>query len=270
MNKAKNTFGRRAAKNLAGMLALYAGIILAAALGLGLFTRHGKEIKVPDFTGMSVPRAEALAGQKKLEVLVDDSIYVRRMAPGAIYRQNPAPGTGVKQGRKIRLVINAVSPKRVVMPNVVGYSLRQATSEIIGAGLQVGTLSYENDFATNNVLAQSHKGENIGAGTLLESDSVIDLTLGVNAKENATAIPDLLGMHFLQASDLLHDNSLNVGKTVFERDIRTYADTLAAVVYRQIPDIGGESVKMGTAVRLYFTLDPGKVPVRQTAETSDR
>lgn len=262
----KNIFGHWAVKNILGMAGVYIVVILTAALSLGLFTRHGKEIKVPDFTGMTVPQAESLAQQNKLEVLVSDSVYVRRMAPGSIYRQNPTPGSGVKQGRKIRLVINAVSPKQVVMPNVVGYSLRQATSEIIGAGLKVGTLSYTNDFATNNVLVQTYRGEAVEAGTLLESDSVIDLTLGVNAKENETMVPDLLGMHILQAADQLHDNSLNVGRMVFDRDIKTYADSLAAVVYKQVPDIGGAPVKMGDSVRLFFTLDSGKVPVRQAPE----
>lgn len=266
MKTENNSFGRRALMNLIGMAALYGGIVLIAALCLNMFTRHGKEIKVPDFTGLSVPQAEAQARQNKLSVLVSDSIYVRRMAPGAIYRQTPAPGSGVKQGRKIRLVINAVNPKKVMMPNVVGYSLRQATSEIIGAGLQVGTLSYENDFATNNVLSQRYDGQEIEAGTTLESDAVIDLVLGVNPKEDAAVIPDLLGMRFLQAKDMLHDNSLNVGRMIFDRDIRTYADSLAAIVYRQVPDIGGESVRMGEAVRIYLTLDPTKVPVRQTSE----
>ncbi|MBP5539972.1 MAG: PASTA domain-containing protein [Bacteroidales bacterium] len=266
MKKKKNSWGHWVVKNLLGMTGVYIVVILVAALSLGLFTRHGKEIKVPDFTGMNVPQAAALAKQNKLEVLVSDSVYVRRMAPGSIYRQNPTPGSGVKQGRKIRVVINAVSPKQVVMPNVVGYSLRQAISEVIGAGLQVGTLSYTNDFATNNVLAQSYRGESIEAGTPLESDSIIDLTLGVNAKENETTIPDVLGMHLLQATDQLHDNSLNVGKVFFERDIRTYADSLAAVIYRQVPDIGGDPVKMGGTVKLYFTLDPNKVPVRKTPE----
>lgn len=262
----KAFFSHWAVKNLLGIAGVYAVVILVVALCLGLFTRHGKEIKVPDFTGMDVPQAGALAQSQKLKVVASDSIYVRRMAPGAIYRQNPSPGSGVKEGRKIRVVINAVSPKKVMMPNVVGYSLRQAISEIIGAGLRVGTLKYTNDFATNNVLAQSHRGKPVEAGTTLESDSVIDLTLGVNAKENETVVPDVLGMHLMQATDQLHDNSLNVGKVFYERNIRTYADSLAAVIYRQVPDIGGDPLKMGETVKLYFTLDADKVPAREKTD----
>lgn len=266
MEKIKKFFCHWATKNILLMIGVYAVIILIVVFSMGLFTRHGKEIKVPDFTGMDVPQAQALAKNNKLDVQVSDSIYVRRMAPGSIYRQTPPPGSGVKQGRKIRVVINALHPKKVIVPNVVGYSLRQATSEIIGAGLRVGTLKYTPDFATNNVLAQKYHGKSIEAGVTLESDSVIDLTLGVNAKENQTVIPDVLGMHLMQATDQLHDNSLNVGNVFFERDIRTYADSLTAVVYRQVPNSGGQAVKMGETVKLYFTLDPNKVPGQKALE----
>ena len=269
MSKAKDFFGHWAVKNLLGILGVYLAVILVAAVGLGLFTRHGKEIKVPDFTNMSVPQAQALARTEKLKVLVADSVYVRRMAPGSVYRQSPPAGSGVKQGRKIRLVINAVTPKMVTVPNVVGYSLRQATAEIIGAGLRVGRLRYEDDFATNNVLGQYCGGKPAEAGSRIESDAVIDLTLGVNRRENATSVPDVLGLHMLQAADVLHDNSLNVGRMVFDRDIRDYNDSLNAVVWRQSPDVGPGQVRLGVNINLYLTLDPEKVPVRAASETPE-
>ncbi len=253
---------KRIGKNLLIVIGIYIAVLLLATLALHIVTKHGREIKVPDFTNMSVEQAQLLAKKEKIQVLVSDSVYVRRMHPGAIYRQSPAAGTGVKMGRKIRLVINAVSPKMVSMPNVIGYSLRQATSEIIGHGLKVGRLKYEDDFATNNVLKQLHKGADIEAGTAIESDATIDLVLGVNKKENATAIPDLLGMRMMMAVDVLHDNSLNVGRMIFDPDIKDYTDSLNAVVYRQSPDIGPDPVRMGGNISLYFTLDTSKVPER--------
>ena len=59
------------------------------------------------------------------------------------------------------------------------------------------------------------------------------------------ACPDVLGLHMLQAADVLHDNSLNVGRMVFDRDIRDYNDSLNAVVWRQSPDIGPGQVRLG-------------------------
>ena len=253
-------------RNVLGVVGVYLVVLIVAALSLWLLTRHGKEIKVPDFTGMSVSEASQSAHKARLKVLVSDSVYVKGMPCGHVYRQMPAGGNAVKQGRTIRLVINAVMPKMVTMPNVLGYSLRQATSEIIGAGLRVGTLRYENDFATNNVLAQRYRGENIEAGTQIESDAPIDLILGVNASENATTVPDLLGQRMIPAIDILHDNSLNVGRMYFDRDVRDYTDSLNAVVYRQSPDIHAGRVRLGGGVNLYLTLDPEKVPQRSEAQ----
>ena len=99
MSKAKDFFGHWAVKNLLGILGVYLAVILVAAVGLGLFTRHGKEIKVPDFTNMSVPQAQALARTEKLKVLVADSVYVRRMAPGSVYRQNPPAAASSRGGK---------------------------------------------------------------------------------------------------------------------------------------------------------------------------
>lgn len=253
---------KRILKNILIVIGIYVGILLIAFVGLNIATKHGKEIKVPDFTNLSVEQAHELAAQEKIQVLVSDSVYVRRMKPGTVYRQNPLAGSGVKKGRKIRLVINAVTPKMASMPNVVGYSLRQATAEIIGSGLKVGRLKYENDFATNNVLKQLYNGESIEPGTQIESDATIDLVLGVNQKENATAIPDLLGLRMMAALDMLHDNSLNVGRMYFDSDILDYSDSLNALVYRQSPDIGPDPVRLGGNISLYFTLDPEKVPER--------
>lgn len=264
--KILNFLRRPIPRNVLGVVGVYLVVLIVAALSLSLLTRHGKEIKVPDFTGLSVSEASREAHKAKLKVQVSDSVYVSRMPCGHVYRQTPAGGSAVKQGRTIRLVINAVMPKMVTMPNVLGYSLRQATSEIIGAGLKVGSLRYENDFATNNVLAQRYRGENIEAGTQIESDAPIDLILGVNASENATTVPDLLGQRMIPAIDILHDNSLNVGRMFFDRDVRDYTDSLNALVYRQSPDTHGGRMSLGGSVNLYFTLDPEKVPQRSNAQ----
>ena len=65
MAKKNHTFfGHWAVKNIIGMAGVYVVVILVAAVSLGIFTRHGKEIKVPDFTGMNVPQAEALANRR--------------------------------------------------------------------------------------------------------------------------------------------------------------------------------------------------------------
>ena len=62
----------------------------------------------------------------------------------------------------------------------------------------------------------------------------------------------------------LQDYSFNFGAGVLDDSVETYADSLAAFVYRQSPAPSEEeTVRLGTAVKLYFTLDATKLPVAE-------
>lgn len=240
-------------------------LAIAASIFLRVVTHHNQEIQVPDFNGMSLREASRVAANAHVRIDVVDSIYVKRFPKGAVVRQEPKPHQKVKTGRRIMLTINAVTPKMVPMPNLVGYSLRSAHAEIVSRGLVLGRLVYMRDMATNNVLSQIYRGSQIEAGKLIPSESTVDLVLGLNDNDNSTRTPVLYGEKYRTALEMIHDNSLNVGKVVFDKGIRTYQDSASAVVYRQIPD-PREGLKMGENVSVYLTLDADKVPVYQEPE----
>ncbi len=54
---------------------------------LKFITRHNQEFEVPSFINMTVEEAEAVAREYELRLEVTDSVYINRMAPGAIFRQ---------------------------------------------------------------------------------------------------------------------------------------------------------------------------------------
>lgn len=245
----KDFFGNWIVKNLLLAAAFIAVIVAAVSLFLSIVTRHGEEIPVPDFTGMSIEEAGAVASSANLKAVVTDSVYVRRMRPGAVYMQNPKAGSNVKKGRKIRLTTNTMAPKEVYMPSLVGVSLRQAKAELLRNGLALGRLIYVKDIATNNVLRQQRYGFDIPAGEPVSSGTRIDLVLGLG-KDDMTYVPDLSGKQYLQAVDILQENSLNVGRLRFEAGVRDYADSVAAVVYSQNPASG--TVRKGSEVTLHL------------------
>ena len=151
------------------------------------------------------------------------------------------------------------------MPNLIGYSMRQAKAEILSRGLVLGKLIYEPDMATNNVLKQLYKGEEIEPGTQIESESVIDLVVGLNNIDNKTYVPDVYGLKNNRAVETVQDHSLNVKSLRFDTTVKDYDDSLDAVVYRQVPEPSDSiSVGMGEEVVLYLTIDKNKVPVRVT------
>ena len=263
--KKKSLLNNWIVKNLLLAVAFVAAVVLLASVLLAVITQHGREIAVPDFTNMTLQEAQKAASSAGVRVLVTDSVYVKRLKPGAVYLQNPDPGERVKRGRRIRLTTNTTVPKEVVMPALVGCSMRQAKAELVRNGLVLGRLIYVRDIATNNVLRQQRGGVDIKAGTRLASGTTINLVVGMSPNDNMTYTPKLIGKQYLHAVDLAQESSLNLGKLHFDETVKTYADSVSAVVYQQRPS-ASEQVRLGSEVTLSLTNDPSKVPAQTSSK----
>lgn len=245
-------------KNLIGAAVFFVVLLVGAAVGLNVITRHGKTVLAPDFTNLSMVQAQALAEENHVGVKVVDSVFVKRLAGGVVYRQSPRAGAKVKKGRSIFLTINSVVPRKVVVPNLYGYSITEARAELKNRGLNLGRLNYVKDIATNTVLGQYCGGVELHAGDLVVNGSDIDIKVGVGSEDNVTSVPLLIGQKYVSAVDAIHDSFLNTGRVTFDKDIKTYADSVNAVVYRQ--DEAGTLKSLGAGVNIYLTLDQSKLP----------
>ena len=246
--------------NLIGAAVFLVVVFLGAGILLNVITRHGKTVQAPDLTNLSVAEAETVAKDAGVTVKVVDSVFVKRLGAGLVYRQIPAAGSTVKRGRSLFLTINSVVPRKVVMPNLYGYSVTEAMAELQNRGLNLGKLNYVRDIATNNVLAWKCEGKELAAGDLVVSGSTIDLTVG-NSGENTTSVPKIIGMKYVTAIDAIHSHFLNIGKVNVDPDIRTYADSMNAVVYKQGSTPGARQ-NLGANVSFNLTLDTSKLPAQ--------
>ena len=233
--------------------------MVGTSIFLSVFTRHNREISVPDFTGKTLSEAEALASKIGARLVVKDSVYVRNLPKGVVCDQFPASGSLVKEGRKIELITNTVTVKKIPMPALVGYSLRQARAELIRNGLKLGRMSFVPDIAPGMVLKQTLKGIDVSPGTMVVSGSDINLLVSSGeGNEGRTRVPNVLGKSYMRAVDLIQDEFLNVGRLHFDSSVRTYSDTLNSFVYSQYPRQGSDFVNMGTDVVLSLSIDNGK------------
>lgn len=275
----KGFFSNWIVRNLLIAFALVVALVIGAMIFLNVVTKHNQVLLVPDFSNMTVAEAEVVAEEAGMRVEVTDSVFAKRMRKGAVRDQNPAPGSKVKEGRRISLTINALNAKKVTMPNLVGLSMRQAIAELQSRGLVLGRLIYEEDMATNNVLKQMKGRREIEPGRAVETETVIDLVLGLNPETDATTyIPDVVGKKYLTAVDAVHKQSLNIRNLKFDESVKTYDDSLNAVVYKQAPEpsfnsvsaidseLGSEfkpqHVSLGDEVSLYLTIDHERIPVK--------
>ena len=121
-------------------------------------TRHGKTLEVPDLTNMTLMEARKVAKKNHIRIKITDSVYIPQLHAGQVLKQTTAAGSRVKKNRNILITINSLVPMMVKAPDVVGYSLRQAESNLHAANLQIGRLNYVPDIATNSVMGQSVNG----------------------------------------------------------------------------------------------------------------
>lgn len=246
-------------RNLVLAVLFVVGVVVVADLLLGVFTRHGKEITVPDFTGMTYVEAKAAADKAGVKVVVSDSVYVRQMRKGAVYNQSPKPGQSVKLGRRVMLTTNSRSPKKIAMPSLVGLSMREAKTLLQSKGLVLGKLVYVQDIATNIVIKQRYQGRDIAPGTLIRGGSTINLVVGLSSTDRSTYVPNLKGVKYMRAIEYIQDNGLNIGKVTFDKTVKTYADTISAFVWKQNPASDRKAYTLGTEVSIDLTVDPEKI-----------
>lgn len=242
-----------------GVLLLVA-LIVGSFLFLNLFTRHGAEYPVPNLVGESLEDAEGLVKNLRLRLEVSDSTYIITKRPGEILDQQPRAGEMVKKGRRIILSINALSPQLVVVPNLVGETIRQALIVLEQAGLAVGRLSFTPDIAINNVLAQNFNGLPIAPGDSIPKGSSLDLVLGNGFSGAVTAMPEILGFTLAEARNALAAVSMNVGRVTFDETVKDLSDSLTAKVYSTSPHYTGhDNLPLGARTDLWLTLNASRI-----------
>lgn len=218
---------------------ILAGIVLAFAIfflflsSLKCLTGHGKSATVPSVTGKSYEEAKAILKKAGFDVDIQDSVYVDTAKPLTVMKQIPEADEVVKSNRTVFLLINRVVPPEMEMPDLVGYSFRNAEMVLKSLDLKVGDTTFRPDFATNAVLEQLYKGAPIAPGTKIRKGSEISLVLGDGVGKKDFVVPDITGMTFCDAKSMLEENGILIGAVVGEPDV---SDTCAAYIYKQNPE----------------------------------
>lgn len=237
-------------------LAIFFGGIFFISICLWIFTRHNSSRPVPDFKGLSRVEALELADDNSIRVQVIDSVFNQDQRPGTVVEQEPKPGVHVKKHRRIFVVINAMNPEKIGMPNIIGVSVRQAVSILELNGLSVGHLSYVTDIATNNVLKQKFQGKEIKAGKKINKGSHIDLILGKNGNYEKAKIPSVSGLTLRKAERIIAQSSLNTGKVRYDKSVINSADSINAIVIKQKPESSDNNqASLGSYVDLWLSMD---------------
>jgi len=221
---------------------------------LSNYTRHGETISVPDLKGKTINEVDRLLQNNDLVFEITDSVYADDVERGVVVMQTPRSGKDVKRGRTIFISVNSMLPEMIELPDLMGKSLRIAGPILEITGLKLKSLEYQPDEScTDCVIGMKYDGKEVEAGSKIRKGAEVTIVLGQESQEK-TAVPNLLGMHFRDARDIILGQSLNVGQVLLCTGCETMEDTAEAYIINQFPN-EGDDAKLGTYVDVFLTTD---------------
>ncbi len=227
-------------------------LVLLVLLFISIYTKHGRTEQVPNLKDLDIEEATLLLKRHKLSVEVIDSVYIKGKNFGAIIEQNPAPNSIVKPGRKIYLVINSKTVRKVEIPNVIDISLRQAEATLKSIGIHVSNIEYQPSEYRDLVMGIKHNNKAILIGSKLPEDSSVVLVVGDGYSVSKDRIPNLLALSYDDALSFLSNTNYWIGEIHY--DTQPNGDEASYFIYNQNPFAGDTSTD-NFAIDIYLTKD---------------
>jgi beta-lactam-binding protein with PASTA domain len=204
----------------------------------------GQPIIVPDIVGETEADANSAIAAIGLTIGTVVYEYNDTVPVGQVMSQSPTAGTPVPIRSPIDITVSGV-----IVPDVAGATEIEADSAIVGAGLVVGTVTYQysDTIAEGIVMDQNPPGASAtGIG------SPVDLIVSAGLP----IVPSVAGMTEAEANSVLAADTLAVGATTYE-----YSDTMPeGFVISQNPP-AGTAVPIGSIVDLVVSSGQPVVPV---------
>ena len=207
-------------------------ILLIFMLSLNWITLHGVSRTVPLVKGKTLDQVQSILEKDDFEVVVQDSVYYDSLPPLMVMKQIPEAGAVVKVNRTIYVTVNRAVAPDIDMPNLIGFSFRNAEMVLKNMGLVLGDTTFRPDFAKHSVLDQLFNGQKIPAGSRIKIGSKIDLVLGTGIGNEDMAVPRLVGRTFAEAKAILEGQGIILGSVVVDPMV---TDQEAAFVQKQTP-----------------------------------
>jgi len=128
--------------NLLLAIVVFCVLVYSVLAWLGVYTHHNEAVTVPDVVGLQIEDAAPIIEHNFLRFNVIDSVFSRKVKPGAIVDVVPPVGSKVKEGRIIFITVNASSAETAPVPDVTDLSNRQALALLQSRGFDNVQVQY--------------------------------------------------------------------------------------------------------------------------------
>lgn len=243
-------------------------LFVIVVLWLNKYTLHGKEITIPQVTGMTQEEAEIVLRGSGLYMVVVDSTYSDKAPLGTVVEQTPPALSHAKPDRPVYVVMNARTKQLIPLPELHDVSYRQAEATLRSIGLQVAKVVYEPSLYPDNVLDVRAGGLSLSEGMRLPEGSGVTLVVGRRQGNSTVIVPSLLGMSLPQARTALLQIGLTIGAYTY--DVEPTPENLDKyIIYRQSPTEGA-TLQEGSTVNIQLTTDIERAITTDTQQSEDK
>jgi beta-lactam-binding protein with PASTA domain len=231
-------------------LVIFVGII---AVSVFFYAVHGEEqTMVPDVTGKELTEALLELQVKELYPRLQLRYSQTSRDKGFILEQEPKPGTIVKAGRRIRLIVS----RGVIVNKVENFLSRNidevrmdlATLQAVAGGLPLLSIKEPimYDFSSENpgvILAQKPE-----PGTDISGPLSLEFVVSRGRENLTVTVPQLKGLTLSKALEIISGTGVNFQFVIKEKAEGESGETITA----QIPE-ASSTVSINTPVQLTVT-----------------
>jgi serine/threonine-protein kinase len=194
---------------------------------------------VPELLGSTPEQARVIAESRGLLLVVGGEEESEEFTDNLVCRQAPLPGSVV--GNKTTVTIFVSKGSSIIMlPDLTGQSLSEATVKLSNLGLKVGEVKSEenSDIPKDKIVSTFPQ-----AGTSVKKGDMISVVVSLGVEE--IAVPRVINRSLSSAKRIVEENGFTVGRVSYELS----AEFNVGIVMRQRPGAGTRAQK-GSAIDL--------------------
>ncbi|MEW6446986.1 MAG: PASTA domain-containing protein [Bacillota bacterium] len=241
----------------AGYIAIalcFALLLIAGWWGLKWYV-YVPEVSVPDVQGKTVEAAERTLNNHGLRCQVQE-INSSEVEKGRVIKQDIEPGSQVKRGRLITLLVS-LGPQMLTVPDVRNKLLQDAELVLVNEGFTVGN---KKEVFHDRVSEGMVINQNPAPGTSMPKDSPVNLVISKGRQPVLKPVPELVGLVLAAAREKLDQAGFVLSDNIKREESTQY---LPGYVCAQKP-APGTNLETGATVEVTVSDGPGPVPKEAT------
>jgi len=203
-----------------------------------------EKVEVPDVRSATVERGRLILEGTELSLFVESEREDDSVPEGSIISQTPLPGSFVRRGTQIGVVVSK-GERRLVVPDLSSVPLEEARKRLEQDGFGVGNITEQ---SSDSIPKGSVISTFPSADSMVKERAIIDVVLSSGKEE--VLVPNVLGRRLAQAKEVLEKVGLRVGEINYICD----EDKLFDIILRQDPR-PGIKVPKATAVNITINVE---------------